>query len=78
MCVHVQDKSKVEGQLKQYEGQKALMQKTIEKQGVIENKKRESIMIVCGGRDKGAQRTSRLRAGGTGALWVQASVGVAD
>ncbi len=51
MCValsHTQEKAKLEAQVKQYESQKQLMTKTLEKQGAIESKKRESIMVVSG------------------------------
>ncbi len=44
----MQEKSKLEAQIKQYESQKQLMTKTLEKQGAIESKKRESIMVVSG------------------------------
>ncbi len=40
------EKANLEKQLKQEQGQKLLMEKSLEKKDVIENKKRESIMIV--------------------------------
>ncbi len=60
-----QDKSKLEAQVRQYEGQKQLMQKSLEKQGAIESKKRESIMIVSGRNSAPPRRAPRSLHAGT-------------
>ena len=45
-AVALQEKSNIERQLKQNQSQKIIMEKTLEKKDALENKKRESIMVV--------------------------------
>ncbi len=42
----IAEKGNLERQLKQFQGQKMLMEKTLEKKDALESKKRESIMVV--------------------------------
>lgn len=42
----VQEKNKLEAQMKQLGSQKSMMEKTLEKKDALESKKRESIMVV--------------------------------
>lgn len=44
----VQEKSKLEAQLKQFNSQKSMLERTLEKKDAMESKKRESIMVVSG------------------------------
>lgn len=44
----VAEKANLEKQLKQQQGQKLLIEKSLEKKDAMENKKRESIMVVRG------------------------------
>jgi hypothetical protein len=47
-----QEKGALERQLKQFQGHKMLMEKSLEKKDAIENKKRESIMVVSARRHR--------------------------